>query len=227
MCVHTIKQSCQCTSLVIASYFCLNEEEESFIWFKGSGIKRRGSSAELTVCISCNYKHFLSIRDSIRWRYIQMQNHSKIFHSPPFHFPLLIPSWTFSSVQGKSGLQWITVCLTKHWSKCTNSTAAYTADSNRISAHLEWEVASLRLWEPLSGSSGKADGLFSGISLPPVATRESGVGGEVSVPPWLPGSSCHGIFSLALKAPVEDAVLLWVAVKEVASMPLSVEVPCR
>lgn len=59
-----------------------------------------------------------------------------------------------------------------------------------------------------------------------MATRESGVGGGVSVAPWLSaGSSCHGILSLDLKAAVEEAVLLCVAVKEVASMPLSVEVP--
>lgn len=46
--------------------------------------------------------------------------------------------------------------------------------------------------------------------------------------PWLSaGSSCHRLLSLAPKAPVEEAVLLCVAVKEVASMPLSVEVPCR
>lgn len=56
--------------------------------------------------------------------------------------------------------------------------------------------------------------------------RESGVGGGVSVTLWPPaGSSCQGILSWALKAPVEEAVLLCVAVKEVASMPLSVEVP--
>lgn len=61
-----------------------------------------------------------------------------------------------------------------------------------------------------------------------MATRESGDGAEESVAPWLPAvSSCHGILSLALKAPVEEAVLLCVAVKEVASMPLSVEVPWR
>lgn len=43
---------------------------------------------------------------------------------------------------------------------------------------------------------------------------------------WLSaGSSCHGILSLDLKAAVEEAVLLCVAVKEVASIPLSVEVP--
>lgn len=39
------------------------------------------------------------------------------------------------------------------------------------------------------------------------------------------GSSCQGILSFAMKAPVEEAVLLCVAVKEVASMPLSLEVP--
>lgn len=91
---------------------------------------------------------------------------------------------------------------------------------------LEWEAASLRLYEPLSGTSGKAVGLLAGISLPPMATRESGVGGEESEALWLPAeSSCHGILSLALKALVEEAVLLCVAVKEVASMPLSVEAP--
>ena len=49
----------------------------------------------------------------------------------------------------------------------------------------------------------------------------------MSVPLWLllVASSCHGILSLALKAPVEEAVLLCVAVKDVASMPLSVEAP--
>lgn len=89
-----------------------------------------------------------------------------------------------------------------------------------MAAHLEWEAASL------SGSRGKADGLFAGVSLPPMAARESSVRGGVSVALWLPaGSSCHGILSLALKAPVEEAVLLCVAVKEVASMPLSVDVP--
>lgn len=62
--------------------------------------------------------------------------------------------------------------------------------------------------------------------MPPMATRESGVGGGVSEALWLPAwSSCQAILSLALKAPVEEAVLLCVAVKEVASMPLSVEVP--
>lgn len=49
----------------------------------------------------------------------------------------------------------------------------------------------------------------------------------MSVALWLlpVASSCQGILSLALKAPVEEAVLLCVAVKEVASMPLSVEAP--
>lgn len=57
-------------------------------------------------------------------------------------------------------------------------------------------------------------------------TRESDVGGDALVALGLHArSSCHAIFSLDLKAPVEDAVLLCVAVKEVASMPLSVEVP--
>lgn len=57
-------------------------------------------------------------------------------------------------------------------------------------------------------------------------TRESGVGGEVSAAVWPSGgSSCQGILSFAMKAPVEEAVLLCVAVKEVASMPLSLEVP--
>lgn len=59
-----------------------------------------------------------------------------------------------------------------------------------------------------------------------MVTRESGGGGDASVALWLPAvSSCHWILSLALKAPVEEDVLLWVAVKEVASMPLSAEVP--
>lgn len=49
----------------------------------------------------------------------------------------------------------------------------------------------------------------------------------MSVALWLlpVASSCQGILSLALKAPVEEAVLLCVAVKEVVSMPLSVEAP--
>lgn len=54
--------------------------------------------------------------------------------------------------------------------------------------------------------------------------RESGVGGGVSEDTWASAaSSCHGILSLDLKAAVEEAVLLCVAVKDVESMPLSVE----
>lgn len=84
------------------------------------------------------------------------------------------------------------------------------------------------MYEPLSRARGKAEGLLAGISAPPTETRESGVGEEVLVVLRLPpGSSCQGILSLARKAPVEEAVLLWVAVKEVASIPLSAEVPWR
>lgn len=91
---------------------------------------------------------------------------------------------------------------------------------------LEWDAASLRLKGAPSGASVKPAGLFTDISLPPAGTRESGVGGDVlEALSQLPASSCHGIFSLDLKAPVEEAVLLWVAVYEVASMPLSVDVP--
>lgn len=91
--------------------------------------------------------------------------------------------------------------------------------------YLEPEAASPRL---PSGPSGKAEGLLGGISPPPTATRESGVGGGVSAASRSSAAcSCHGTLSLGTKAAVEEAVLLCVAVKEVVSMPLSVEAPWR
>lgn len=121
---------------------------------KEVGFRKGGNSAELTVCISSNIKHFLSIMDIGRLRYIQIQNlahtHTVISFFP-FPFvnakPQTTELWTFPSgtVQDISRLQWITVCLMKHWCKGTNSSASNSADSNRTAAHLEWEVASLRL----------------------------------------------------------------------------------
>lgn len=99
-------------------------------------------------------------------------------------------------------------------------------DNKKTAAHLEWDAASLMLYAAPSGATVKPVGLFADISLPPAGTRESGVGGDVlEALSQLPTSSCQGIFSLDLEAPVEEAVLLWVAVKDVASMPLSVDVP--
>ena len=79
----------------------------------------------------------------------------------------------------------------------------------------------------VSGGRGYGDGLLAWASVPPAVSKESG-GGEESVSPCLhEASSCQGDFSLFLKPPVEEAVLLCVAVNEVASMPLSVEAPWR
>lgn len=92
--------------------------------------------------------------------------------------------------------------------------------------HLDLEAASLEPKEV--PSRGNADGVFASFESPAVTASESGVSGGVSDDRCVsPPSSCHGARSLERKAPVEEAVLLCVAVKEVASMPLSAELSCR
>lgn len=92
--------------------------------------------------------------------------------------------------------------------------------------HLDLEAASPEPKE--AGSRGNADGLFASLASA-AATSESAVRGGVSEGRWVSGgpSSCHGTLSLERKAAVEEAVLLCVAVKEVASMPLSAELSWR
>lgn len=78
---------------------------------------------------------------------------------------------------------------------------------------------------PPSGLRAEAEGLLGGIS-PPLTTRESAVEGGVSTGPWSSvASSCHGTLSLGKPAAMEEAVLFCAALKEVMSMPLSVEAP--
>lgn len=94
--------------------------------------------------------------------------------------------------------------------------------------HLDLEAASLEPKE--APSRGNADGDFASFdsAAAAAATSESGVSGGVSDERCVSGpSSCHGVRSLERKAAVEEAVLLCVAVKEVASMPLSAELSCR
>lgn len=93
--------------------------------------------------------------------------------------------------------------------------------------HLDLEAASPEPKE--APSRGNADGLFASLaSVAAAAMSESAVRGGVSEDRWVSGpSSCHGTLSLERKAAVEEAVLLCVAVKEVASMPLSAELSWR
>lgn len=90
----------------------------------------------------------------------------------------------------------------KHW---TNSVIV-----GKTKTHLDGEMASLMLYEPPSGPRRYTDEILAGISLPhPPTTGASGVGGEVLVAPGLlSADSSHWVLSLALKAAVEDEVLL-------------------
>lgn len=104
--------------------------------------------------------------------------------------------------------------------KGQNSSAATRGGASKTGAHLEWEAVSLTPKEPFSKPGWTSE--------TPTAAWESSVGGEVLATLGPPAaSSCHDILSLTLKAPVEEAVLLCVAVKDVASMPLSAEAPWR
>lgn len=126
--------------------------------------------------------------------------------------------------QDLSGLYYykqITVCgFFSFFLKGQNSSAATRGGASKTGAHLEWEAVSLTPKEPFSKPGWTSE--------TPTAAWESSVGGEVLVTLGPPAaSSCHDILSLTLKAPVEEAVLLCVAVKDVASMPLSAEAPWR
>lgn len=93
--------------------------------------------------------------------------------------------------------------------------------------HLDLEAEPL--WTKEAPSRGNADGVVASFDLAAGPTAsESGVSGGVSDDRCVSGpSSCHWARTLERKAAVEEAVLLCVAVKEVASMPLSAELSCR